>query len=71
MFLEEKLDEVFLDVTRQNLNISPLCFGNWWYILHLQSVAHSILSLFVCTMTHMSLEDKDHFFFFFASPNFW
>ena len=68
MFLEEKLDEVFPDVTRQSLNIYPLCFGNWWYILHLQSLAHSILSLFVYIMTRMSPEDKDHFFFFFASP---
>ena len=63
MFSEEKLDEVFPDVTRQSLNIYPLCFGNWWYILHLQSLAHSILSLFVCIMTCMSPEDKDHFFF--------
>ena len=71
MFLEEKLDEVFPDVTRQSLNIYPLCFGNWWYILHLQSLAHSILSLFVYIMTRMSPEDKDHFFFFFCISHFW
>lgn len=67
MFLEEKLDEVFPDVTRQNFEY--ISFVLWKLVVHSSSSVFSTFYLeSVCTTTRMSPEIKTTFF---SSPDFW